>query len=206
MIFGYNTDVKSGDIVYHVQTEDRGEKNPVIDSVVYVKGRIVERRRTPYDPAQTPPERLQDMVKQQHRTLVDTIRSGNYAPPADDAPEPPPASAAAAAAPAPATVPQRPAAEPVLELLNPGEIEAEGGLVFRMSVRDGATGQPLAGSLVEAVLLWPEAAEARAQATASAEGVAEVAFQQPQGETAALVVRVLAGGLATILRLRLSKA
>ena len=62
MIFGYNTDVKSGDVVYHVQTEDRGEKNPVIDSVIYVKGRIVDRRRTPYQPGQVTPDKLQEMV------------------------------------------------------------------------------------------------------------------------------------------------
>ncbi|MCX6615504.1 MAG: hypothetical protein NTZ98_05320, partial [Acidobacteria bacterium] len=125
MIFGYNTDVKSGDTVYHVQTEDRGEKNPVIDSVIYVKGQIIDQRRTPYDPAQTAPERLQEMVKQQHRSLVDAIRGGNYAPPGAEetaAPAPAPAAAAAVAAAAPAAAPAPAACEPAIELLNAADI------------------------------------------------------------------------------------
>ena len=52
MIFGFNTDVTGKDAVYHVQTEDRGAKHPVIDSIIYVSGRIVDRRQTPYVPGE----------------------------------------------------------------------------------------------------------------------------------------------------------
>jgi hypothetical protein len=200
MIFGYNTDVKSGDIVYHVQTEDRGEKNPVIDSVIYVKGQIVERRRTPYDLAETAPERLQEMVKQQHRGLVDAIRGGNYAPPGAEEPAPQAAAAAAAAAPAPA------APEPVVELLNAADIESEGRLVFRLLVRSGAGGGPLGGAAVEAVLQSGEGAEARAQAAAHDDGVAEIAFEPPQAESANVLFCAAAPGLRSIVKYRLSRA
>ncbi len=132
MIFGYNTDVKAGDTVYHVQTEDRGEKNPVIDSVIYMGGRIVDRRRTAYQPGETKPEQLQEMVKQQHRELVEAIRGETYVPP-----EKPPPQAAPAKRPAPA--PSAPVST-ALELTNAGDIEQDGRLLFRLQIRDRANG------------------------------------------------------------------
>ena len=209
MIFGYNTDVKSGNTVYHVQTEDRGEKNPVIDSVIYVKGQIVERRRTPYDPAQTAPERLQEMVKQQHRSLVDVIRGGSYAPPGAEepaAPAPAPAAAAAVSAAAPAAAPAPAACEPAIELLNAADIESEGRLLFRVLVRQGPGGGPLAGAAVEGILQSGEGAEARAQAAASDDGVAEIVFEPPQAGSADVLLCAAAAGLRSIVKYRLSRA
>jgi hypothetical protein len=206
MIFGYNTDVKSGNTVYHVQTEDRGEKNPVIDSVIYVKGQIVERRRTPYDLAQTAPERLQEMVKQQHRSLVDAIRGGNYAPPgAEETAAPAPAPAAVAAA-APAAAPAPAACEPAIELLNAADIESAGRLLFRVLVRQGPGGGPLAGAAVEGILQCGEGADARAQAAASDDGVAEIVFEPPQAGSADVLFCAAAAGLRSIVKYRLSRA
>jgi len=209
MIFGYNTDVKSGDTVYHVQTEDRGEKNPVIDSVIYVKGQIVERRRTPYDLAQTAPERLQEMVKQQHRSLVDAIRGGNYAPPGEEEPTAPvaaPAAAAAVAAAAPAAAPAPAACEPAIELLNAADIESDGRLLFRVLVRQGPAGGPLAGAAVEGILQCGEGGDARAQAAASDDGVAEIVFEPPQAGSADVLFCAAAAGLRSIVKFRLSRA
>lgn len=196
MIFGYNTDVKSGDTVYHVQTEDRGEKNPVIDSVIYVKGRIIDRRRTQYEPTATRSERLQEMVKQQHRELVEAIRGGTYVPPEEGSPP--------AAAVAPTVAPAREATpEPVLELLNPEEIEADGQLVFRLRVHDSASKRPLAGVLVQGVLCPGKEQETRSQATASSEGLAQITFAAPSGEDAAVLFQASAGGGAGFLKFRL---
>ena len=49
MITGYNTDVEFGGVVYHVQTEDKGLRTPLILSLVYVKGEILAAKRAPYD-------------------------------------------------------------------------------------------------------------------------------------------------------------
>jgi hypothetical protein len=206
MIFGYNTDVKSGDTVYHVQTEDRGEKNPVIDSVIYVKGQIMDRRRTPYDPAQTAPERLQEMVKQQHRSLVDAIRGGNYAPPgAEETAAPAPVAAVSAAALAAAPAPA--ACEPAIELLNAADPESAGRLLFRVLVRQGPGGGPLAGAAVEGILQSGEGADARAQqAAASDDGVAEIVFEPPQAGSADVLFCAAAAGLRSIVKFRLSRA
>jgi hypothetical protein len=49
VITGYNTDVQYDGVVYHVQTEDKGLRTPLILSLVYVKGEILAAKRAPYD-------------------------------------------------------------------------------------------------------------------------------------------------------------
>jgi len=49
VITGYNTDVEYDGVVYHVQTEDKGLRTPLILSLVYVKGEILAAKRAPYD-------------------------------------------------------------------------------------------------------------------------------------------------------------
>ncbi|MGC1186759.1 MAG: hypothetical protein WA871_05155 [Candidatus Acidiferrales bacterium] len=46
MTSGFNSNVRVGEIVYHVQTEQRGEDGVVIDTVVYISGRVIHRVRT----------------------------------------------------------------------------------------------------------------------------------------------------------------
>ncbi len=41
MITGYNTDVRHGEVVLHVQTEDKGLDNPYLESVIYVRGQVL---------------------------------------------------------------------------------------------------------------------------------------------------------------------
>ena len=48
MITGFNSDVKYKGLVYHVQTEDKGRTNPVVESLVYARGEILYSRRTSY--------------------------------------------------------------------------------------------------------------------------------------------------------------
>lgn len=81
MITGYNTDVKHRERVFHVQTEDRGDQNPYVESFVYAGGEILGGKRTPY------PEALRDggderavreLMEQQHRTLIAAVREGGF--------------------------------------------------------------------------------------------------------------------------------
>ena len=48
MNFGFNSNVRVGDVLYHVQTEDRGPAHPYVDTIVYEAGRVVYRRSTGY--------------------------------------------------------------------------------------------------------------------------------------------------------------
>jgi hypothetical protein len=48
MSSGFNTDIKVGEHVFHVQTEDRGPTHPAIDTLVYQSGRILHRKSSNY--------------------------------------------------------------------------------------------------------------------------------------------------------------
>ena len=45
---GFNTDIEYGGRVFHVQTEDKGLENPIIETLVYTGGQIVTARKTSY--------------------------------------------------------------------------------------------------------------------------------------------------------------
>jgi len=84
MITGFNTDVQYEGRVYHVQTEDKGLDNPVVESLVYSGGEIVTSRRSTYGDiagtaACTEAEILRRM-ESQHQTLVREILGGKFDP------------------------------------------------------------------------------------------------------------------------------
>jgi hypothetical protein len=80
MLFGHNTNVKVGDTTYHVQTEDRGATNALIDTTVYFHGRVLHRRTNNYFdllPLNSKSEQaLKQRLDQQHRTVVEELRTG----------------------------------------------------------------------------------------------------------------------------------
>jgi hypothetical protein len=79
MIFGFNTDVKHGDTIYHVQSEAR-ESEKLLQTQVFVRGRCVGKRAVSYaaSAAQSgfgdPPKEQQ--LRDQHRLVLDAIREG----------------------------------------------------------------------------------------------------------------------------------
>jgi len=80
VITGFNTDVKHAERVYHVQTEDRGVANPVIESLVYVGGEILLSKKSPYKDLITgdrvDEKALREMMDLQHRRVIEAIRRG----------------------------------------------------------------------------------------------------------------------------------
>ncbi len=91
-VFGFNTDVKVGNTVFHVQTEDRGAGNPVLDTVIYVKGRVLAKRGTSYQEFLASPDfnesELRAQLERQHRQIVEEIRAGQLAEMAELGPPP----------------------------------------------------------------------------------------------------------------------
>ena len=124
MIFGFNTDVTGKDAVYHVQTEDRGARHPVIDSIIYVSGRIVDRRQTPYVPAEVTHAQVEEMVRKQHKELVEAIRAGTFVPAGNANP---------------ANL-QNPSGY-TIELLNGADLSRDGQLCFELAVRENGKDQ-----------------------------------------------------------------
>jgi len=81
MITGYNTDVSHQDLVLHVQTEDKGVEAATIESLVYVGGQIIGKRRAGYrDVVDSGGGKaaIVDVMDRQHRLMIAEIRSGHY--------------------------------------------------------------------------------------------------------------------------------
>ncbi len=144
MITGYNTDIRHRDVVFHVQTEDKGASNPCVESLVYLKGQVIANKRTSYADMLSEGKGEKEIVtlmEHQHRVMIAAIKGGKLddkvaelkgkkAAPAEATPSPPPAAVAVAAKdqpihpPAPASTDAAPAAiapAPVAEHGSDGE-------------------------------------------------------------------------------------
>ncbi|MBI4912796.1 MAG: hypothetical protein HY823_08655 [Acidobacteria bacterium] len=82
MITGYNTDVRHGNRVFHVQTEDKGLSNPRIETLIYVGGEILDSYRSSYEdlvaegPVSDPV--IQGRMDEQHKAVIRDIKNGKY--------------------------------------------------------------------------------------------------------------------------------
>ena len=79
MITGFNTDIQFEGTTYHVQTEDKGVKTPLILSLVYVGGTIIASKRTPYaDLVESGFDEaaLTERLQRQHKLICAAIRAG----------------------------------------------------------------------------------------------------------------------------------
>jgi len=78
MIFGFNTDVKHGDTVYHVQTEAHRSSHTFL-STIFVRGQCIGKKSGSYadaaDAEQTD-QQLHVLLQNQHREIVEAIRDG----------------------------------------------------------------------------------------------------------------------------------
>jgi hypothetical protein len=81
MVTGFNTDVTHDGLVYHVQTEDKGLKNPIIETLIYMGGEILAARRTSYADllAKTVDEKeVAERIEAQHNRMILDIKAGKY--------------------------------------------------------------------------------------------------------------------------------
>src|SRR5437879_6129109 len=77
MIFGFNTDIKHGDTVYHVQSEAR-QNDRLLQTQVFIRGRCVGKRASSYADRVAQPdfsdEQMHELLKEQHRLMIAAIR------------------------------------------------------------------------------------------------------------------------------------
>ena len=82
MITGYNTDVRHGARVFHVQTEDKGLGNPKIETLIYVGGEILDSYRGGYEDliagGVVTESVIQDRMNDQHKAVIRDIKNGKY--------------------------------------------------------------------------------------------------------------------------------
>jgi hypothetical protein len=78
-IFGFNTDVKQADVVYHVQSEAR-QADLLLQTLVFVKGQCVGKHTVSYaqklgQPGFSP-EAMHELLKAQHKSVIESLEQG----------------------------------------------------------------------------------------------------------------------------------
>jgi hypothetical protein len=81
MIVGYNTDIKYRNEVFHIQTEDKGQGNPTIETLVYLHGEILLSRRISYAHLLSSTEankKIKSLMKAQHDQVCSELKGGSF--------------------------------------------------------------------------------------------------------------------------------
>lgn len=197
MLFGHNSNVKVGETIYHVQTEDRGASHAVIDTMVYHSGRVLHRRANSYadllplDPARE--EALKLRVSTQHQAVLDELRSGalKLAPPIAPAVTGKPPAGGEAKAGSSASAPSD---SLVLRLLNAKDWLTGRRASLQVLVFEKTDGAVVSGARVTAHI--EGAAEPTKYSSATGlDGKAQLAFDMPRlsGADCALVIEASNG-------------
>jgi hypothetical protein len=162
MIFGFNTDVKHGDTIYHVQSEAR-ESELLLQSQVFVRGRCIGKKATSY--ATKAAEALfgdaqkEQQLREQHRLVLDAIREGKL----DKVLDHPEAEALAVVK------------ELDVQWLNSESIHANRNLTMQLRVTEGGAAAP--GARLTFRFARPGAAPFYTQAVADSGGAAEIKIE-----------------------------
>jgi hypothetical protein len=159
MIFGFNTDVKHGDTIYHVQSEAR-ESEHLLQTQVFVRGRCVGKKATSYGSktgeVQLPDTQKEQQLREQHRLVLDAIREGKL----DNVLDHPEAEALAAVK------------ELDVQWLNAESVHADRNLTMQLRVIEGGAAAP--GARLTFRFARPGGAPFYTQAVADSGGAAEI--------------------------------
>ena len=200
MNFGFNTDVQVGGLVLHVQTEDRGKRNPVLDTTVYAGGRVLHQRKRSYVENLNDPnfndEVLRKWLEEQHRTVIEELRSGALVV-SIPAPTPPPAPPAAPPSPAPAPAPgHAPSQKDIqVQLINPASWLKAGSATLIIEVHSRLLRQPVENVQIEVTFEGTQH-PVMFMTTTDQQGRAELTFPMPHlgSGGADLVIRASSPG------------
>ncbi|MGH9865892.1 MAG: hypothetical protein ACRD4H_10815 [Candidatus Acidiferrales bacterium] len=165
MSSGFNSDVNVGSDVYHVQTEDHGQPECLIETLVYHHGRIFHRRTSNYSDLAAAPgiseDALRERVETQHRAVIDAVRDG------------------AITVPTVASGGVRTSNDGIqVRLRNASSWLVAGKATLDVQVLWRSGGEPVANANVEANITGLRN-EARFSATTGADGLAELRFAMP---------------------------
>ena len=209
MLFGHNSNIAVGTDTVHVQTEDRGANHAFIDTTVHWKGRVLHRRTNNYqDLLPLDAERestVKARVDEQHRAVIEEIRSGALQLSFPVSPRAPVPAVAKLATGVP---PERVMPAPQLKVLKIEVVNAKTWLfgkraTLQVMVRDSA-GNPVSGAETKARI---EGALSPAEFTAVSgdDGYATSEFEMPKlsGPEVALAIEATRNGAKGLLRFQL---
>jgi hypothetical protein len=170
MIFGFNTDIKHEETVYHVQSEAR-QAEQLLQTQVFVRGRCIGKHANSYAHhharADFSDDLMHELLKEQHRTVIDAIRAGTLdelllGHAATPASQPKPAEHAGS-----------PESQFTLEFLNPDALAADGAVVLRFRVAENSS--HVSGAKLISKLSAPALNEPLfSQTTTDSDGVGEL--------------------------------
>ena len=130
MIFGFNTDIKHDDTIYHVQSEAR-ENELLLQTQVFVRGRCIGKRANSYaeqaGSSGFTDQNKEQILREQHRMVLDAIRDSRM----DDALDKREAPETLAAI-----------KELDVQWLNADSVHPNQTLVLRLRVTDGGVATP----------------------------------------------------------------
>jgi hypothetical protein len=193
MIFGFNTDIKHEDTVYHVQSEAR-EADLLLQTQVFVRGRCIGKRATPYaGQAQSPDftdQKKEQILREQHRLVLDAIREGKVEEVFDKRETPETLAAIK---------------EIEIQWLNSASIHSDGKLLVKLRATEA--GQGIAGALLTVRYSRPETFPAYVQAKTDAAGDTEISFQVEEASLpeSSLLVQVNSEGRTATRKFELRK-
>ena len=199
MNFGFNSNVRVGKAVYHVQTEDRGPSHPFLDTVVYMAGRVVHKRSSSYQDltggaarGEALEEKLHERLSQQHREVIAQLEAGTLQL---NGPGGAPVKVVAVAS----------NEELEVRLLNPNTWLTSGNATLEVELRKKVSAIAIGGADVEAFLEADTTRSAPVRTRADAKGHATLSFPLPSAvaEGTALVIRATDGDHFAELRFRL---
>jgi hypothetical protein len=198
MNFGFNSNVRSGETVYHVQTEDRGPSHPFLDTVVYEAGRVIYKRSTSYEDfasaakADDLSKQLHERLAQQHREVIAELEAGTLTLTS----LPKKQTQAAQVAPSEGLD---------VRLRNPKTWYTSGHATLEIELRRRNSGEEVDGAEIEAFLERGKSRTPCVRTQADAAGRATLHFPVPAtaGQGAALVIRATDGLLYGELRFQL---
>jgi hypothetical protein len=202
MNFGFNTNVRVGSVVYHVQSEDRGPAHPFLDTSVYDGGRVVYRRSTNYTDlaglatdTEARQQILHERLTQQHRDVIAQLQAGTLplGPQAGTQAQPVQKS----------DPPDSPGLE--VRLLNPRSWLSAGNATLEVEVRTSGGASVVPGAKVEASIEASNGDSVAFRTHADPLGRATLSFPIPSilGDGAALTIRATSGALSKELSFRL---
>jgi hypothetical protein len=208
MIFGFNTDIRHEDTIYHVQSEAR-EGEQLLQTQVFVKGRCIGKRAVPYgsrategkstsqndnqdkDTDKDKDKDREKMLRELHREVLDAIRAGKLDSIFDkrDTPE----TLAAVQ-------------ELDLEWTNAGSVHASGALTMHLRVTEG--GATVEGARLTLRFARPDATPYYAQVLTDATGSAEMNVQVDEKSLAdsSILVQASFGGRTATRKFNLRNA
>jgi hypothetical protein len=79
MLPGFNTNVRHGGVLFHVQTEDSGRSHPHVITHLYHGGTILASEKRSYAEHVEAPDlqrRVRDVMDAQHHAMLERLRSG----------------------------------------------------------------------------------------------------------------------------------